>query len=102
MQGYYRFLNRCDITDGFREAKNGPFFVDKSLLIEEINKKISTKEKFVCVSRPRRFGKTMALEMLASYYTKEGAADSLFNNLKIKEIKTYKEHLEFQRNNRQR
>lgn len=93
MQGYYRFLNRCDITDGFREAKNGPFFVDKSLLIEEINKKISTKEKFVCVSRPRRFGKTMALEMLASYYTKEGAADSLFNNLKIKEIKTYKEHL---------
>ncbi|MBS6755673.1 AAA family ATPase [Hungatella hathewayi] len=48
------------------------FFVDKSLLIEEINKKISTKEKFICVSRSRRFGKTMALEMLASYYIKEG------------------------------
>ncbi|WP_242664046.1 AAA family ATPase [Hungatella hathewayi] len=46
--------------------------MDKSLLIEEINKKISTKEKFICVSRSRRFGKTMALEMLASYYIKEG------------------------------
>lgn len=93
MQGYYRFLNRCDITDGFRDAKKGSFFVDKSLLIKEINQKISTKEKFICVSRPRRFGKTTALEMLASYYTKEGNADYLFNNLKIKETQTYKEHL---------
>lgn len=46
MQGYYRFFSRCDITDGFREAKT-VLFVDKSLLIEEINKKISTKEKFI-------------------------------------------------------
>ena len=39
-------------------------------MIDFVNEKLSTKEKWICVSRPRRFGKTMALEMLAAYYTR--------------------------------
>lgn len=71
MNNYYFFLNRRNSGDGFKESINGSYFVDKSLLINELNKKISTKEKWICVSRPRRFGKTMNLEMLAAYYTRE-------------------------------
>lgn len=68
MKGYSYFLNRRNSADGFKESINGSIFVDKSLLIDFVNEKLSTKEKWICVSRPRRFGKTMALEMLAAYY----------------------------------
>ena len=70
MQPYYYFLNRNKNGDGFQELRNGEIFIDKTGLIEEINSRIATKERWICVSKPRRFGKTMALEMLAAYYTK--------------------------------
>lgn len=70
MKGYSYFLNRRNSADGFKESINGSIFVDKSLLIDFVNERLSTKEKWICVSRPRRFGKTMALEMLAAYYTR--------------------------------
>ena len=69
MQDYFYFLNRKNVANGFRESLNSRFFVDKSMLIQTISEKILTKEKWVCLSRPRRFGKTMAVEMLAAYYT---------------------------------
>lgn len=63
------------------------------MLIQTINEKISTKEKWVCLSRPRRFGKTMAVEMLAAYYTLGLNTDFLFEKLQIKSVSTYYEHL---------
>ena len=64
MYSYRYCLNRSTCSEGFKDARNSSFFVDKSALIELVNSKIATKEKWICVSRPRRFGKTMALEML--------------------------------------
>lgn len=93
MQDYFYFLNRKNVANGFRESLNSRFFVDKSMLIQTINEKISTKEKWVCLSRPRRFGKTMAVEMLAAYYTKGLNTDFLFEKLQIKSASTYYEHL---------
>lgn len=93
MRPYYFFLNRNKNGDGFQELRNGEIFVDKSGLIEEINRKIATKEKWVCVSKPRRFGKTMALEMLAAYYTKGIHTEDLFRGLKAMEGKTFYKHL---------
>ena len=51
MCAYYYFLNRGGSGDGFKELLNGGIFVDKTRLIEETNKRISTKEKWICVSR---------------------------------------------------
>jgi len=93
MQGHRYYLNRKNIADGFAESIKGSIFVDKSLLIDFINTKLSTKEKWICISRPRRFGKTMALEMLAAYYTKGAYADNLFDGLKIKSTLNYYKHL---------
>lgn len=90
---YFFFLNRRNSTDGFRESIHGKYFVDKSLLIDVLNSRISTKEKWICVSRPRRFGKTMNLEMLSAYYTKGVQSDDLFRGLKIKEKLSYYQHL---------
>ena len=56
-------------TKGFEMTLNSQIYVDKSELIEVTNSYINTNQRFICVSRPRRFGKTMALEMLSAYYS---------------------------------
>ena len=47
---------------------NSEIFVDKSELLDVTNRYVSTQQRFMCVSRPRRFGKSMAADMLAAYY----------------------------------
>lgn len=93
LRKYRHFLNRNTSGDGFCEAIKGEYFVDKSLLIAFTNQKLSTKEKWICVSKPRRFGKTFALEMLDAYYTKNGNAEELFHGLGIKRTVEFYKHL---------
>lgn len=57
---------------GFRESLNSEIYIDKTGLIEKTNAVIDTRQKFLCVSRPRRFGKSMAADMLAAYYERGG------------------------------
>ena len=52
----------------FEEARRGNIYVDKSGIINYINSVIRTNNKYICVSRPRRFGKTMGINMLLAYY----------------------------------
>ena len=51
-----------------------------------------TLQRYLCVSRPRRFGKSMAADMLAAYYDRSTDTDALFRNLKIGRSETYKKH----------
>lgn len=78
---------------GFWESIRSKIYVDKTELILCTNERINTEEKYICVSRPRRFGKSMALKMLAAYYSRGCDSDDLFNGLKIKGDITFKEHL---------
>ena len=68
---------------GFAESIHSEIYVDKSELISYTNRVLNTKQKFICISRPRRFGKTMAAEMLAAYYSLDCNSDILFSHLKI-------------------
>jgi len=77
----------------FKRALNSKIYVDKSGLISYINEVIDTEQEFVCVSRPRRFGKSMAANMLAAYYSYGCNSKELFDRLKIKKYHTYEEHL---------
>ena len=70
-------------SKGFQESLNSEIYVDKSGLIEKTNAVINTRQKFICVSRPRRFGKSMAADMLAAYYDRGEDTASLFDPLKI-------------------
>ena len=76
----------------FKIALNSQIFVDKSNLIEVTNRCVGTMQRFVCVSRPRRFGKSMAADMLAAYYGREEDSTELFQNLKIAESESYYQH----------
>ena len=80
-------------NDRFRQALNSEIYVDKSGLIAVTNKKISTEQKYICVSRPRRFGKSMNLGMLAAYYSRGCESSGLFEKLAIAEDGSYKMHL---------
>ncbi len=78
---------------GFWESVRSEIYVDKTGLIAETNKCINTEQKFLCVSRPRRFGKSMALKMLAAYYSCGCDSKGLFAGFSIAGNPTYKEHL---------
>ena len=80
-------------TKGFQESLNSEIYVDKTLLLEQTNARINTKQKFLCVSRPRRFGKSMAMDMLSAYYNCGEDTSALFENLKISSAESYREHL---------
>lgn len=58
-------------------------YVDKTMMIADINRFIDRENKYICVSRPRRFGKTIAGNMLAAYYSKGADSRDLFAPLKI-------------------
>ena len=75
------------------ETKNGQIFVDKSLLINYTNKIMKTPQKYICISRPRRFGKSTDANMLVAYYSKGCDSLELFDNLKISETELYQKHL---------
>ena len=77
----------------FRGSLRSKIYVDKSGLIEKTNDLICTEQKYVCVSRPRRFGKSMAANMLAAYYDREENTQNLFDKLLISQTESYKEHL---------
>lgn len=80
-------------NEGFRESIRSRIYVDKTGLIACTNELICTKEKFICVSRPRRFGKSMALEMLAAYYSCGCNSRELFSGLAIEHDAGFLEHL---------
>jgi len=77
----------------FQEALNSKIYVDKSGLIEVTNQAIRTEQKYICVSRPRRFGKSMAANMLTAYYSSGCDSHEVFDNLKISSAASYKTHL---------
>ncbi|MDE6942705.1 MAG: ATP-binding protein [Lachnospiraceae bacterium] len=80
-------------NEGFWEAVRSKIYVDKTELIACANELIGTEQKFVCVSRPRRFGKSMALKMLAAYYSCGCDSRELFAGLKITEQESYEKYL---------
>ena len=70
-------------NEKFGEALNSQIYVDKTGLIEYTNRVMYSNQKYVCVSRPRRFGKSMAANMLAAYYSRGCDSRELFQGLKI-------------------
>ena len=87
------FLNNNFMENDFKLISNDKYFVDKSMMIENINRCIKTGRRHICITKPRRFGKSTNLQMLASYYSKGADFKYLFDKLEISKSKTYLEHL---------
>lgn len=78
-------------NEGFRTTRRSEY-VDKSRLIGIVNRTLETRRKLTLVSRPRRFGKSIAAQMLCAYYDKSCDSAELFDDLEIAKDDTYLEH----------
>ena len=80
-------------NDAFRETLNSEIYVDKSGLIAFTNRVAMTEQKYLCVSRPRRFGKSVTAKMLAAYYDRSCDSGSMFDKLLISGNDSYERYL---------
>lgn len=87
------FLNRNFKNNEFELVSKDRFFVDKTNMIKDISSLIGVKDRFICITRPRRFGKTINAMMLACYYSKNADFKALFDRLEISKSESYLEHL---------
>ena len=79
-------------NDGFRSMTNG-IYVDKTELIAFINQTLGTTDRLTCVSRPRRFGKSYAAQMLCAYYDRSCDSEGLFEGYRIAGDPSFRKHL---------
>ena len=74
-------------------SRDSEVFVDKTLFLSETNKVLKTTRKLLALTRPRRFGKSVTADMLATYYSKGYDGQKFFEGLKISSNKDFATHL---------
>lgn len=87
------YLDSTETLTAFTEVYKSPYFVDKSEIISEIIPRIGTTEKYICITRPRRFGKSVMANMIGAFFSRGCDSKDLFRNLKIADSPIYKEHI---------
>lgn len=79
-------------NEGFQSALRSQIYVDKTGLLEYTNSVLDSEQRYICVSRPRRFGKSMTAEMLTAYYDNSCDSSELFKDKKIAKKEGYEQH----------
>ncbi len=87
------YLNTNKPLENYKNLYRSKYFVDKSLLIEKLSEVIETSDKYICVTRPRRFGKSSVADMVGAYYSKAVDSKEIFDTLNIGKTANYEEHL---------
>ncbi len=78
----------------FENDINNDIYIDKTLLLSELNNKLDKSDsKYLCISRPRRFGKTQAGNMIASYYSRKADSKAIFDRFAISGQDSYLKNL---------
>lgn len=80
------YMNYCEIADS-------PYYVDKSGMLREIIAALGTPGKYICITRPRRFGKTVIANMLSCFFAKGLESGRVFDGLQIADAPEYRKHL---------
>ena len=78
---------------GFQSALRSKIYIDKTGLLEYTNSVLGSEQRYVCVSRPRRFGKSITAEMLVAYYDRSCDSQEMFQSLQISGTADYKKYL---------
>jgi len=87
------YLNSIKPFSLFRSERMKPYFVDKSLMLAELQPMVEAGGSYICITRPRRFGKTLMASMIAAYFEKKRKSNALFQDLKIAGAEQYEKHL---------
>lgn len=87
------YLNTTTVRDAYLREYNSPYFVDKSAMLEELIQSVDRSANCVCITRPRRFGKTVAANMIASFFSKECSMRDVFGRMKIASCASYQDYM---------
>ena len=87
------YLNNTSSYEAYRKVKNSPYFVDKSHILTKIIPRIETSENCLCITRPRRFGKSVIANMMAAFFSKGCNTEELFDSSRISLCDNYKSQL---------
>lgn len=89
MRKYLNEPGNCMFYSSFSKT---PYFVDKTMMLEELSNQIGPVNNKICVTRPRRFGKTVTAKMISAYFSRAGEGLGIFDNLEIAKSRTYGEY----------
>ncbi len=87
------FLNSIIPFTSYQTTASGKYFVDKSALLGELIPSLGTEERFFCITRPRRFGKSVMANMVGAFFGKALDAENIFEKLMISSSELYRKHL---------
>lgn len=87
------YLNNNVCYESYKYIAQMEYFVDKSEILEELFPVLNTENRFICITRPRRFGKTAAANLIASFFSRGYDSRELFSGLKIKKSPDFEEHI---------
>ena len=80
-------------NEKFRQCLNSEIYIDKTGLIKYCSRVMDSLQKYICMSRPRRFGKSVTADMLAAYYSCGCDSGELFKGFRIESHASFEEHL---------
>ena len=83
------YLNTPASYTLYKAETEKPYFVDKSMLLRELFPLAREGNQHICITRPRRFGKTIMANMIAAFFGKAEDAHSIFDRLKISSLPEY-------------
>ena len=83
-------------VNAFQDVLNSKIYIDKTGLLEYTNSVIDTTSKFICNSRPRRFGKSITADMMTAYYSRSLDTEEMFEKLNIGQAANQKIQNEYQ------
>lgn len=86
-----RYLNSRNTV--FKEKLDSEIYIDKSKLIKGLNKRVCRDKKFLASTRPRRFGKSMNLQMISAYYNLAQDSHALFEGSQIRKCESYEKYI---------
>lgn len=87
------YLNNMCAYLAYKEVSESQYFVDKTLLIQELMSGVEESAKYICITRPRRFGKTIMANMIGAFFSNVCDSSKIFDKLKIALEPEYRRYL---------
>lgn len=87
-----RYLNSSTSYVLYKGQTEQPYFVDKSQMLSELFPFLDAGNTHICITRPRRFGKTVMANMITAFLGKKQDSDSIFQSLKISQNNLYNKY----------
>lgn len=86
------YLNSITPYTLYKSESLSPYFVDKTLMLRELFPYVSTGNRHICITRPRRFGKTIMANMISSFFQKASDSSDVFDSLTISQVDDYRRY----------